>query len=389
MPPNNTLAVWGNEKTMNLNNLILTNIQSSPYFKINLFNLKTYHEVIDEIYYKVQHLEPWEKGSRKTAGQTGMCGGVRGVGAGGIVSSAYCLLYKLYTLKLTRKQLVGLLTHTDSPYIRGLGFMYIRYTQPPADLWDWYEPYFDDDEEVDVKAGGGHVMLIGEMIRQWLVKLEWYATLFPRIPVPIQKDIDVKIKQRFSITPRAEQRQEPEHIPDNKLSFGEAERIAKRRSPDYGRKDGGHSRSPRCSPSRRRSPRPSPPRRSPPRRSPPRRSPPRRSPPRHHSPCYKHRKQSRHSPDHNGDDFMRELEREKRRQIREREKRGKRSRSHSSRDHKRSRSRDRKDRKHRSHSRDKKSLKSKHEDRDAGKHNLDNCGSSSHRSSKHRDGAHS
>ncbi len=51
---------------------------------------------------------------------------VRGVGAGGIVSSAYCLLYKLYTLKLTRKQLNGLLTHTDSPYIRGLGFMYIR-----------------------------------------------------------------------------------------------------------------------------------------------------------------------------------------------------------------------------------------------------------------------
>lgn len=46
---------------------------------------------------------------------------VRGVGAGGIVSSAYCLLYKLYTLRLTRKQLKGLMTHTDSPYIRALG----------------------------------------------------------------------------------------------------------------------------------------------------------------------------------------------------------------------------------------------------------------------------
>ena len=43
---------------------------------MNLYELKTYHEVIDEIYYKVTHLEPWEKGSRKTAGQTGMCGGV-------------------------------------------------------------------------------------------------------------------------------------------------------------------------------------------------------------------------------------------------------------------------------------------------------------------------
>lgn len=45
-------------------------------FLVNLYELKTYHEVIDEIYYKVNHLEPWEKGSRKTAGQTGMCGGV-------------------------------------------------------------------------------------------------------------------------------------------------------------------------------------------------------------------------------------------------------------------------------------------------------------------------
>ena len=52
---------------------------------------------------------------------------VRGVGAGGIVSTAFCLLYKLFTLKLTRKQLNGLITHVDSPYIRALGFMFIRW----------------------------------------------------------------------------------------------------------------------------------------------------------------------------------------------------------------------------------------------------------------------
>lgn len=143
---NNVLPLWGNEKTMNLNSMVLTNIQSSPYFKNELFKLKTYHEVVDEIYYKVEHLEPWEKGSRKTAGQVGMCGGVRGVGAGGIVSSAYCLLYKLFTLRLTRKQLNGLITHTDSPYIRGLGFMFIRYCQPPNKLWEWMEPFLEDEE---------------------------------------------------------------------------------------------------------------------------------------------------------------------------------------------------------------------------------------------------
>ncbi|XP_065365029.1 pre-mRNA-splicing factor 38B [Calliphora vicina] len=191
----NTLPLWGNESTMNLNPLILANIQSSSYFKVHLFKLKTYHEVVDEIYYQVKHMEPWERGSRKTSGQTGMCGGVRGVGAGGIVSTAYCLLYKLYTLRLTRKQVNGLINHTDSPYIRALGFMYLRYTQPPADLYDWYEDYLQDEEEIDVKAGGGQTISMGQMVYQFLTKLDWFSTLFPRIPVPIQKQIEKKIEQ--------------------------------------------------------------------------------------------------------------------------------------------------------------------------------------------------
>jgi hypothetical protein len=50
----NTLPVWGNERTMNLNTMILTNIQASPYFKNQLYEFKTYHAVVDEIYYKVR-----------------------------------------------------------------------------------------------------------------------------------------------------------------------------------------------------------------------------------------------------------------------------------------------------------------------------------------------
>ncbi len=79
---------------------------------------------------------------------------VRGVGAGGVVSTPYCCLYRLFTMKLTRKQLYHLLDHPDSPYIRGLGFIYIRYTQAPDSFWEWYEPYLEDEEEVDPKAGG-------------------------------------------------------------------------------------------------------------------------------------------------------------------------------------------------------------------------------------------
>ena len=41
-------------------------------------------------------------------------------------------------------------------------------------------------KEIDPKAGGGHLMTIGNVVRQLLTKLDWYDTLFPRIPVPIQ-----------------------------------------------------------------------------------------------------------------------------------------------------------------------------------------------------------
>ncbi|XP_012730119.2 pre-mRNA-splicing factor 38B [Fundulus heteroclitus] len=316
----NVLPLWGNEKTMNLNPMILTNVLSSPYFKVQLYELKTYHEVVDEIYFKVTHIEPWEKGSRKTAGQTGMCGGVRGVGTGGIVSTAFCLLYKLFTLKLTRKQVMGLITHTDSPYIRALGFMYIRYTQPPTDLLDWYNDFLDDEEELDVKAGGGCVMTIGEMLRSFLTKLEWFSTLFPRIPVPVQKAIDQQMKAR----PRKVVQKEPEEEAD----VTEAGRQGERR----------RSRTPRRTPSPKRSPK--------------------RSRSRSH-----HRERDRRGPS-----FDRELERERDRQRKERDGRDRdRERERGERERRRSRSADRiRERKRsRSGSRERRSER-REKERDAG-----------------------
>ena len=51
----NVLAVWGNKESMNLNSLVLNNIMSSQYFKNALYEKKTYHEVVDEIYYQVNY----------------------------------------------------------------------------------------------------------------------------------------------------------------------------------------------------------------------------------------------------------------------------------------------------------------------------------------------
>ncbi|CAI5997082.1 unnamed protein product [Closterium sp. NIES-64] len=145
------------------------NILASDYFR-GLFRLKTYHEVIDEIYYQVSHVEPW---------MTGNCRGP---------STAFCLLYKFFTMKLTVKQVQGLITHADSPYIRAVGFLYIRYMAEPKTLWGWCEPYIKDSEEFSPGTNGKNTTM-GNYVRDLLLGQYYFDSLFPRIPVLISRQI--------------------------------------------------------------------------------------------------------------------------------------------------------------------------------------------------------
>ncbi|CAG8520769.1 11170_t:CDS:2 [Paraglomus occultum] len=191
MKQSNKLETYGNEVTMNMNNILYQNIQASPYFK-QLYEKKTYHEVIDEIYNHVESLEPFLKGTT--------------------ASTAFCLLYKLWTLRLSVKQVKGLIDHTDSPHIRALGFLYLRYVCKPADLWSWFEPYLDDEEEIQIQGGSRPVIItIGKVARQLLLENKWLGTILPRIPVPIAREIEQKIKEQTKPLPTPQGRQSPSY----------------------------------------------------------------------------------------------------------------------------------------------------------------------------------
>ena len=41
-------------------------------------------------------------------------------------------------------------------------------------------------QEIDVRAGGGKPITIGELCRHFIERLEWFDTRFPRIPVNVQ-----------------------------------------------------------------------------------------------------------------------------------------------------------------------------------------------------------
>ena len=38
-------------------------------------------------------------------------------------------------------------------------------------------------------------MTVGQLVRSFLLRLEWYGTLFPRIPVPVEKEIRERLTQ--------------------------------------------------------------------------------------------------------------------------------------------------------------------------------------------------
>lgn len=158
-----------------LEKVLCMNILSSDYFK-ELYRFKTIYEVIDEIYNQVDHVEPW---------MTGNCRGP---------STAFCLLYKFFTMKLTAKQMHGLLDHPDSPYIRAVGFLYLRYAADPKTLWGWFEPYIKDDEEFS-PGSNGRMTTMGVYIRDLLLGQYYFDTLFPRIPVPVMRLIQANLEK--------------------------------------------------------------------------------------------------------------------------------------------------------------------------------------------------
>jgi pre-mRNA-splicing factor 38B len=92
---------YGNEH-FNIERVLRENINGHEYMRKRARSMTTWEEVVDEIYRAVDHVEPW------------MSGSIRGP------SSAFCLLYRLFELKLTEEQIQETITWEDNPYIRAV-----------------------------------------------------------------------------------------------------------------------------------------------------------------------------------------------------------------------------------------------------------------------------
>jgi hypothetical protein len=97
------MEIYGNASTYNLENVLRANITGCDYYRNDCAALPNWQAVVDEIYGAVDHVEPW------------LGGNARGP------SSAFCLLHRLFALKMSLEEITATINHADSPYIRAVG----------------------------------------------------------------------------------------------------------------------------------------------------------------------------------------------------------------------------------------------------------------------------
>ena len=168
----NALELDANSETHNLPSVVLQSMRTSKYARELSKHVKTFEQLVDETYESMRHAEPFVFG-----------GGVSEV------SSGYCLLYRAFKMGLTRKQIDKLCSHKDSPFIRCLGFLYVRYGLSIR-KWVYHEffaPYIMDSEKFKPSADPkrSETTTIGRWIRDVLLSrndVGYYRTALPRIP---------------------------------------------------------------------------------------------------------------------------------------------------------------------------------------------------------------
>ena len=181
-----------NGKSYNVERVLRSNIVYSDYYR-QLCKVTDFMTLVDEMYNEVTHVEPW------------MSGNARGP------STAFCILYRLFTLAPTRKlgddgddetqfledtQIKHLLDHGDSPYIRAIGFLYLRYVCPHKKLLEHLEPYLADGEKFAPTADPRRETTMGAFVRDLILDQHYFETIFPRIPEVTRRTLVKAIEER-------------------------------------------------------------------------------------------------------------------------------------------------------------------------------------------------
>jgi len=101
-----------------------------------------------------------------------------------------------------------LLRHKDSVYIRALGFLYLRCVTDSKGLWHWFQPFLSDPTPLQAAQQDPEPTTLGAWLRGLLASNDYFGTKLKRIPIPVQRDYELKLAHLAARTQRGE-RNEP------------------------------------------------------------------------------------------------------------------------------------------------------------------------------------
>mmetsp|Transcript_41905 Transcript_41905/g.98239 ORF Transcript_41905/g.98239 Transcript_41905/m.98239 type:complete len:620 (+) Transcript_41905:128-1987(+) len=163
-------------KVFNCSTMLKDQILKSSYFKSLVENCSTLDALVQEIPQSVDTLDVYNPGSKTQP------------------SCFFCCVYRLFTFpNIFEDELNEVISH-DNPFVRCVGFAYIRFVYPPNQLLEVLEDFLYDDMEIPTaQDGDGAKETIGEFVESLLIREKYFDYPMPRIPVKARQAIEEKI----------------------------------------------------------------------------------------------------------------------------------------------------------------------------------------------------
>mmetsp|Transcript_88441 Transcript_88441/g.286397 ORF Transcript_88441/g.286397 Transcript_88441/m.286397 type:complete len:639 (-) Transcript_88441:62-1978(-) len=170
------LLELANPKTFGLPPLLQSHIIESQHFK-SLMSVDFFEQIVDEIWQFSDSVEPYMQNSST------------------VPSALFCCLYRLLTMGLDGRQLRRLIDSSESPFIRCVGFLFVRFALEPGQFWAWLGEYVLDDEEFKPTKDTEWVTTVGEYVEGLLSQDRYYSIIFPRVPMSTKRQLEAKLAQ--------------------------------------------------------------------------------------------------------------------------------------------------------------------------------------------------
>merc|ERR1719183_1386136 len=134
-----------NKKTYGFPPLVQSHIIDCRYYESTLTQMVAFEDLVEEARQYVKTVEPYMQDSST------------------MPTAFLAIVYRFFTLGLDGRQVRKLIDRHDSPFVRCLGFVYLRFALHSEKLWAWLGDYVIDDEEFQPTGGGGYIS-VGDFV---------------------------------------------------------------------------------------------------------------------------------------------------------------------------------------------------------------------------------